>query len=123
MKHELQIHTEAVSAQMSHFYEVCSHIIALLSPVRPQTSDKQLSSLSYQLPLLIYVLQILIVTGGNGDTEGIGLNPLDSTEIYNTLVMGSWNIAQAALPRPMTGLRATNIDDMVLIFGIMNLMF
>ena len=52
MKHELQIHTEAVSAQMSHFYEVCSHISALLSPVRPQTSDKQLSSLSYKLPFV-----------------------------------------------------------------------
>ena len=33
MKHELQIHTEAVYAQMSHFYEVCSHIIGLLRPV------------------------------------------------------------------------------------------
>ena len=53
MKHELQIHTEAVSAQMSHFYEVCSNISALLSPVRPQTSDKQLSSLSYKLPLIL----------------------------------------------------------------------
>ena len=53
MKPELQIHTEAVSAQMSHFYEVCSHISALLSPVRPQTSDKQLSSLSYKLPLIL----------------------------------------------------------------------
>ena len=52
MKHELQIHTEAVYAQMSHFYEVCSHISALLSPVWPQTSDKQLSSLSYKLPLM-----------------------------------------------------------------------
>ena len=35
--------------------------------------------------------------------------------------MGSWNNAQAALPRPMNGLRATNIDDMVLIFGMTNL--
>ena len=51
MKHELEIHTEAVNAKMSHFYEVCSHIIALLSPVRPQTSDKQLSSLMTQVPL------------------------------------------------------------------------
>ena len=55
MKHELQIHTEAVYAQMSHFYEVCSHIIALLSPARPQTSDKQLTSLTPQVPLSMYL--------------------------------------------------------------------
>ena len=35
MKYELQIHTEAVSAQMAHFHEVCSLIITLLSPVEP----------------------------------------------------------------------------------------
>ena len=73
--------------------------------------------------LLFYVLQILLVTGGNRE-PGAGSNYLiDSTEIYNTLLMGSWTIAQAALPRPMNGLRATNIDGMVLIFGIMNSVF
>ena len=72
--------------------------------------------------VLFYVLQILLVTGGNGETGG-GSNLIDSTEIYNTLVMGSWNIAQAALPRPMNGLRATNIDNMVLIFVKMNFIF
>ena len=51
MKHELQIHTKAVYAQMSDFYEVCSLIVALLIPVEPQTSDTQLSSLSYRLTL------------------------------------------------------------------------
>ena len=35
MKHELQIHTEAVYAQMLDFYEVYSLIITLLSPVEP----------------------------------------------------------------------------------------
>ena len=52
MKHELQIFTEAVYAQMSDFYEVCSQIIALLIPLgpHPHPSDMQLSSLSYQLP-------------------------------------------------------------------------
>ena len=50
MKHELQIHTEAVSAQMAHFYEVCSLIITLLSPLEPQTSDKRLGLLKAQLP-------------------------------------------------------------------------
>ena len=49
MKHELQIHTKAVYAQMSDFYEVCSLIVALLIPVEPQTSDTQLSLLSYRL--------------------------------------------------------------------------
>ena len=51
MKHELQIHTKAVNAQMSDFYEVCSLIVALLIPLEPQTSDTQLSSLSYRLTL------------------------------------------------------------------------
>ena len=53
MKHELQIHTEAVYAQMSDFYEVCSLIIALWSPIGPQTLDKQLSSLSSPVPLFL----------------------------------------------------------------------
>ena len=58
-------------------------------------------------------IEILLVTGGTQD----GLTLTDSTEIYN-IGIGSWNIAEAKLPRPMDGLRATNIDDMVLIFGI-----
>ena len=35
MKHELQIHTEAVYAHMSDFYEVCSLIITLLGSAEP----------------------------------------------------------------------------------------
>ena len=53
MKHELQIHTKAVNAQMSDFYEVCSLIVALLIPVEPKTSDTQLSLLSYRLTFII----------------------------------------------------------------------
>ena len=41
---------------------------------------------------------------------------LDSTELYDSSV-GSWVIAGAKLPRPMSDLRAVNIDDRVLIFG------
>ena len=37
MENVLQIHTEAVSAQMAHFYEVCILLIALLGPVERQT--------------------------------------------------------------------------------------
>ena len=45
------------------------------------------------------------------------LPEFDSTETYDARI-GSWNVAQAILPRPMGGLRATNIDNRVLIFGI-----
>ena len=57
MKHELQIHTKAVYAQMSDFYEVCSLIVALLIPLEPQTSDTQLSLLSYRLTFEVCALQ------------------------------------------------------------------
>ena len=41
---------------------------------------------------------------------------LDSTERYDPSI-GSWVKAGAKLPRPMSDLRAVNIDDRVLIFG------
>ena len=50
MENVLQIHTEAVSAQIAHFYEVCILIIALLGPVERQTSYKQLTYFMSQLP-------------------------------------------------------------------------
>ena len=50
------------------------------------------------------------MTGGN---DGYFL---DSTEVYDPSV-GSWVTTGAKLPRPMADLRATNIDDKVLIFG------
>ena len=43
---------------------------------------------------------------------------LDTTEIYDTN-LGHWAISGAKLPQPMRGLRATNIDGRVLIFGIL----
>ena len=52
MENVLQIHTEAVSAQIAHFYEVCILIIALLGPVQRQTSYKRLTYITSQLPFL-----------------------------------------------------------------------
>ena len=51
MENVLQIHTEAVSAQFAHFYEVFILIIALLGPVEHQTSYKRLTYFTSQLPL------------------------------------------------------------------------
>ena len=53
-----------------------------------------------------------MVTGGyTGDADS-----LDSTETFDGEV-GSWAISGAKLPRKMSGLRAANIDNRVLIFG------
>ena len=53
-----------------------------------------------------------MVTGGyTGDSDS-----LDSTETFDGEV-GSWAISGAKLPRKMSGLRAANIDNRVLIFG------
>ena len=43
-------------------------------------------------------------------------NTLESTEVYDPSV-GSWVVAGAKLPRPMSGQRAINILNKVLIFG------
>ena len=51
-----------------------------------------------------------LVTGGYGD------DLLDSTEILDPN-LGSWTYG-ASLPNPRIYLRAANIDDRVLIFGI-----
>ena len=51
MENVLQIHTEAVSAQIAHFYEVCIRIIALLGSVERQTSYQRLTYFTSQLPL------------------------------------------------------------------------
>merc|ERR1712110_738244 len=53
--------------------------------------------------------RMLLVSGG---ADG---NYLDSTEIFDPS-LGSWR-AGAALPSPRMGLRATNIDNRVLLFG------
>ena len=61
MENVLQIHTEAVSAQIAHFYEVCIRIIALLGPVERQTSYKRLTYFTSQLPL--------VLAPGSGDSD------------------------------------------------------
>ena len=58
MENVLQIHTEAVSAQIAHFYEVCILIIALLGPVERQTSYTRLTYFTSQLPLCNYRVTI-----------------------------------------------------------------
>ena len=62
------------------------------------------------------LLQIILVSGGLG-SPGPAFY-LDSTEISDPNV-GKWR-AGATLPRPMFGLKAANIDNQVLIFGIDN---
>ena len=53
---------------------------------------------------------MLLVSGGDD-----GSYYLDSTEIFDPS-LGSWR-AGAALPSPVYGLKATNIDNRVLLFG------
>ena len=54
-----------------------------------------------------------MVTGGklSGSSD-----TTDTTEVFDSNHDG-WVISGAKLPQPMRGLRATNIDDRVLIFG------
>ena len=54
---------------------------------------------------------MLLVTGG----LNVGIN-IDSTEIFDPS-LGSWR-AGAALPHPMYNMKAANIDNRVLIFGM-----
>ena len=55
---------------------------------------------------------MFLVSGGYDGNDG---SYLDSTEIFDPS-LGSWR-AGAALPSPVYGLRATNIDNRVLLFG------
>ena len=57
------------------------------------------------------MLKIFLVTGGM-----TGSDTLDSTEIYDPDI-GSWK-AGAVLPIPMRNLRASSIDNRILIFGM-----
>ena len=72
MENVLQIHTEAVSAQFAHFYEVSIRIIALLGPVERQTSYKRLTYFTSQLPLGGKLINFLLlknrVSCKNADT-------------------------------------------------------
>ena len=60
---------------------------------------------------------MFLVSGGGLPDTGI----LDSTEIFDT-DLGSWK-AGAALPNIKQHLRATTIDNRVLLFGITNIYF
>ena len=62
--------------------------------------------------------QVFLVTGGydGGLTSGGLPSDLDSTELYDSSV-GKWAMAGAKLKNRMAGMRATNIDDRILIFG------
>ena len=51
-----------------------------------------------------------------GYAPGPPYHYLDSSEKYDP-ILGSWTTTAAKLPQPMRGLRATNIDARVLIFG------
>ena len=57
-------------------------------------------------------MKMFLVTGGK-----TGSVRLDSTEIYDP-DLGSWRTG-AALPSTMAGHKAANIDNRVLIFGMM----
>ena len=50
-------------------------------------------------------------------TGGYGSDYIDSTELYDS-VFGTWTTAAAKLPSPSFALRATDINDKVLIIGI-----
>ena len=56
-----------------------------------------------------------MVIGGQSDSPG---SIIDNTEVYDS-DMGSWVISGAKLPQSMNGVKATNIDGRVLIFGIL----
>ena len=57
---------------------------------------------------------MLFISGGYDFDSG---SQLDSTELFDPS-LGSWATSRAKLPQPMSGLRAANINDRVLIFGI-----
>ena len=61
----------------------------------------------------------MFLVSGGGVSLRLGSN-IDSTEIFDPS-LGSWR-AGATLPSPMDSLRATNIDDRVLLFGMGHLL-
>ena len=65
-----------------------------------------------------YLFKMFLVTGG---TFYDGTEDIDSTEIFDP-DLGSWRTG-GALPSPAYGLRAASIDNRVLIFGILILIY
>ena len=77
-------------------------------------SLKECSKIDLENKLTLHKnIQTFLVMGG------MGSGFLDSTETFDPMV-GSW-AASAKLPQAIIGIRATNINDRVLIFGIINL--
>ena len=64
---------------------------------------------------IIIILQVLLVTGGRGDSNNI----LDSTEILEDT---TWKIT-APLPSARYDLSAASIDNKIFVFGKNNLFF
>jgi len=61
--------------------------------------------------------RMFLVSGGYGPSGPYGYSDwYDSSEIFDTN-LGNWATSGAKLPQPMDSLRATNINDRVLIFG------
>ena len=56
------------------------------------------------------------MTGGQSDPDGFKTPIIVTTEVCDS-ELGSWAFSGAKLPQPMNGLKATNIDGRVLIFG------
>ena len=54
--------------------------------------------------------------GGTGGQSQSNIIDYDTSEVYDS-DLGRWATSGAKLPHPTTGLRATNIDGRVLIFG------
>ena len=52
-----------------------------------------------------------MVTGG----QDVDYNRLDTTELLRP--GSSWQMITSRLPRPMEGVRVTNVDNKVLLFG------
>ena len=53
--------------------------------------------------------------GGTGNQQS-NIIDFDTSEVYDS-DLGRWATSGAKLPQPTSGLRATNIDGRVLIFG------
>ena len=89
-------------------WHACTSFKSGGSRVRLYEGDDNLLMFNFDTPHI----QVFLVTGGSG-TNGY----LASTELYDPSV-GSWTTSGARLlPRPLSGLRATNVDDRVLVFG------
>ena len=71
-----------------------------------------------QIDILHIFPQVLLVTGGKTETYGY----LDSTELLWPGSDSVWEeISSARLPRHLSGVRITNVDNRVLLFGALSI--